>query len=277
MQNRLSSVNYVNASCITKTFPRVISLSWFEFSAIWNDLNGCTGVTCLASLSDGRANLRIGWGWRGSYLWQRQLIKVKGTCVKTLGVWRQLSPALPPVLHVLYLWCFQCMYVLLPTSGKKLVQSAIWTHYLKLMMMYFTVLYHTLSVVWLVRSDAVKSSWWVPLFWRHHKNSSPASIWDCWWKDEPCLSQFRRIAFTGLDGAPFCPLLCVTTVLSTHVNLKRASVFLRIVGIYLEGYTVSEPRTSQWEDKCQFSSMCAWYVICIVICVKVLQKQNWVQ
>jgi len=34
------SVNYVNALCIKKTFLRVISLSWFEFSATSNDPNG---------------------------------------------------------------------------------------------------------------------------------------------------------------------------------------------------------------------------------------------
>lgn len=137
----------------------------------------------------------------------------EGNVYKNTGSLKTVKPAFPPILHTLYLWCFQWIYVLLPASGKHLVQSGIWTHYLKLMVVYFTVLYHTLSAVWHVRSNSVKSSWWIPLFWRHHPNSSPASLWEWWWKDGPCLSQFHCFPFTGLDGVLFCPLLWVTTTL----------------------------------------------------------------
>lgn len=52
--------------------------------------------------------------------------------------------------------------------------------------------------------------------WRHHLNSAPASVWDRWWKDEPYLSQYHCIAFTGIDGALFCRQLWVTTTLLLH-------------------------------------------------------------
>ena len=173
---------------------------------------------------------------------------------------------------MLYLWCCQWIYVLLPTSGKQQVQSRIWTYYLKLMMVYFTVLYPTLGAVWHMHSSAVKSSRWIPLFWRHHPNSSPASVCEWWWKDGPYMSQFHCFPFSGLDRVLFSPLLWVTAALLLYSRKPEESRCISQKCWYLPG-RLHSIRTSQSEDKCQFSSMCAWYVICM----KGLQKQNWVQ
>lgn len=146
----------------------------------------------------------------------------------------------------------------------------MWTHYLKLDGVLHCVVSHTKFHVDMLHSVQY-SCRWIPVFWKNHPNPTPGSVWDRRWNDEPCLSQFNLIVSTGLDGLLFSPLLRVTTA---HRNLKRGSMFLRNVGIYLESYAVSEPRTPQSEDKCQFGSVSTWCVIYILMCGRVYQKET---
>jgi hypothetical protein len=134
-------------------------------------------------------------------------------------------------------------------------------------MAYFAVLYHTLSAMWYVRSDAAKSSWWIPLFWRHHRSSSPASVWEGWWKDEPYLSRFHCIAFTGLDGTLFCPPLWETSALLLYSLEPEQSQHVP------QEMLVSTWKATQYQNpelhnqKSASSAVCAldmWYVLWFV-------------